>query len=92
MPLYEFECDCGERAEILLPIKDYDQPQICTKCEKVMLRKMSASSSVRKQSNNEMVLDSLNSQGSVGPDANNYKPWIQEKVFAGLKEPPKTIR
>lgn len=90
MPLYEFECDCGERAEILLPLQEYDRPQIC-KCGKVMLRKMSASSSVVKQTANEMALDSLNSQGSVGPDANNYKPWIQEKVFAGTQEPPKSI-
>jgi len=83
MPLYEFECDCGEKAEKLLPMREYDQPQYC-KCGKVMLRKMSTSSHVMKGTSNQRALDSLNSQGSKGPDASNYAPWIQKKVFEGI--------
>jgi putative FmdB family regulatory protein len=34
MPIYEYVClDCGERFELLRPMKDADTPAPCRKCE-----------------------------------------------------------
>ena len=32
MPVYEYECGCGERFEKLRPISEYQEPSPCPKC------------------------------------------------------------
>ena len=83
MPLYEYQCGCGNEKEILLPFGDADQPQIC-ECGKVMQRKMSTYSFTHKQSGRQMALDSLNSRAGGFPDVNKHKSWVQQKTFEGI--------
>ncbi len=34
MPIYEYVClDCGEKTEVMRPIKDADAPLACPKCQ-----------------------------------------------------------
>lgn len=92
MPLYEYQCDCGEKAEILLPMQGHNQPQFC-ECGKVMLHKMSTFSFVVSQDSNQRALDFLNSPEGEFPHAPTpqHKKEFQQGVFAGTQKPPKTI-
>lgn len=38
MPLYDFECRCGERAEHILSMGECDQAVFCEKCKAPMRR------------------------------------------------------
>ncbi len=82
MPTYEYECECGEKEDKLLPMQDSSQPQVCT-CGKVMRRMMSASSFVMKQTGKGMALDTLNSREHGMPDK-HWKPKAEQCAAAGL--------
>jgi len=92
MPLYEYECDCGEKAETLLPMREYNQPQFC-KCGEVMRRKMSLSRFVIDHDGNERALGFLNSPEGEFPHAHTpqHRREFQQGVFAGTQKPPKTL-
>ncbi len=81
MPLYEYQCGCGEEKDILLSFQHLEQ--VC-KCGKVMQRKVSLSSFTMKPYAGQMALDSLNSKGGGFPEVNEHKSWVQQKTFAGL--------
>ncbi|GAF73408.1 unnamed protein product, partial [marine sediment metagenome] len=67
MPLYEYQCECGNEEEVLLP---FQHPgQIC-ECGKVMQLKVSSYSFAFKQYARDMAKDSLNSRGGGFPDVN----------------------
>ena len=81
MPLYEYQCECGNEKEVLLP---FQHPEQICKCGKVMQRKMSHSNFTMKPYARNMALDSLNSKGGGFPDANENKDWVQQKAFVGI--------
>ena len=83
MPLYEYQCECGEGKDILLSFGEADQPQTC-KCGKVMQHKVSLSSFTMKPYARDMALDSLKSKSGGFPDANENKDWVQQKAFEGI--------
>jgi len=89
MPLYEYQCKCGNEEDVLLSFQD-TQSQIC-KCGKVMQRKISLSSLVMKQTGSQMALDSLNSKSGGFPDVNKHKSWVQQQAFGGTQGKAKTV-
>ena len=90
MPLYEYQCECGEGKDILLSFQEADQPQIC-KCGKVMQRKISLPSFVMKQTGSQMALNTLNARDGGFPDVNKHKSWVQQKAFEGTQKKDKTV-
>ncbi len=90
MPLYEYQCGCGNEKEIKLSFSEFDQPQVC-ECGNIMRHKMSAYSFTFKATGNQMALDSINSKGGGFPDVNENKSWVQRKAFEGTQRPPKTV-
>ena len=40
MPTYEYKCQCGNHFEVILPIRNYADPQICS-CGNVAVKQMS---------------------------------------------------
>ena len=89
MPLYEYQCECGDKRDILLSFQD-TQPQVC-KCGVVMQRKISLPSFVMTQTGNQMALDSLNARGGGFPDVNEHKSWVQQQAFGGTQKKDKTV-
>jgi len=83
MPLYQYECECGEEKDAILSFAEADRPQVC-KCGKVMQRKVSLPNFTMKPYARDMALDSLNSKGGGFPDANENKSWVQQKAFEGV--------
>ncbi len=82
MPIYEYQCECGEKETKLLPMQESSQPQVCT-CGKVMRRIMSVSSFVKKQSGKGMALDTLNDKRNGMPNR-HWKPRAEQAAAAGL--------
>lgn len=89
MPLYEYQCECGNGKDVLLSFQDA-QPQIC-KCGGVMQRKISLPSFIMKQTGSQMALDSLNARDGGFPDVNEHKSWVQQKAFEGTQGKTKTV-
>ncbi len=81
MPLYEYQCRCGNGESKILPISQFDQPQMCG-CGRVMDRKMSRSSFVMKQTGNEMALGTLNSKQLPNK---HWTPRAEGFAAAGLQ-------
>ena len=84
MPIYEYECECGEKEDKLLPMQDSSQPQVCT-CGKVMRRIMSVPSFIMKQTGKGMALNTLNAKPQDGgmPDR-HWKKAAEGYASAGL--------
>ena len=82
MPLYEYQCDCGNERELKLSLEEYDQLQTC-ECGEVMQRKMSVSSFVMKQTGNGMALDTLNSKEHGMPNR-HWKAKAEQFAATGL--------
>ena len=82
MPIYEYQCDCGNKEEVILSVQDGDKPQVC-KCGKAMLRKLSVSSFVMKPTGNGMALDTLNSKENGMPNR-HWKPTAERIAVEGL--------
>jgi putative FmdB family regulatory protein len=89
MPIYEYQCDCGDRKEALLSIQDADQPQVC-ECGKVMQRKVSLSSLRMKQTGNQMALNTLNDKRNGMPNR-WWRPGAEKAAFAGTQSKTKTV-
>jgi len=89
MPLHEYRCECENEREVILPLRDADQPQIC-ECGKVMQRLMSVSSFAMKQTGRGMALDTLNDKHTGMPNK-WWKSDAEKVAAAGLEEPSKTI-
>jgi len=89
MPLYEYQCECGNEEDVLLSFQD-TKPQVC-ECGKVMQRKISLPSFVMKQTGNQMALDTLNAKDGGFPSANKHKSWAQQKAFEGTQSKAKTV-
>lgn len=89
MPLYEYQCECGNENDILLSFQD-TQPQVC-ECGKAMQRKISLPSIVMKQTGNQMALDSLNSRSGGYPSKNEHRDWAQQKAFEGTQSKEKAV-
>ncbi len=84
MPIYEYECECGEKEDKLLPMQEGSQPQVCT-CGKVMWRIMSVPSFVMKQTGKGMALDTLNAKSHGGGLPNkHWKAGAEQAAAAGL--------
>jgi len=81
MPLYEYQCECGEEKEILL---SFQHPEQVCECGKIMQRKVSHSSFTMKPYARDMARDSLNSKSGGFPDVNKHKSWVQQKAFEGI--------
>lgn len=82
MPIYEYECECGEKEDKLLPMQESSQPQVCT-CGKVMRHIMSVSSFVMKQTGKGMALGTLNSKEQGMPNR-HWKPRAEQAAATGL--------
>ena len=82
MPIYEYQCECGNETEVRLSFEYADQSQIC-ECGKVMRRKMSLSSFMMKPTGKGMALDSLNSREGGMPNGSK-RAWAQHVAGAGL--------
>ena len=80
MPLYEYQCECGNGRELLLP---FQHPKQICECGKVMKQKISLSSFTVKPYGGQMALGSLNSKGGGFPDVNKHKEWVQQEAFSG---------
>ena len=82
MPIYEYQCECNNTAEVLLPLGS-DEPQFCAVCGNVMQRVMSIPSFVMKPTGNDMALDTLNSKtnGITG----RRKAWAEGMAAGGLR-------
>ena len=84
MPIYEYQCECGEKEDKLLPMQESSQPQVCT-CGKVMRRMMSVSSFVMKQTGHGMALDTLNAKPHGGGLPNKrWKAGAEKAAASGL--------
>ena len=81
MPLYEYQCECGNEKEELLP---FQHPEQICEFGKVMLRQMSLPSFIMKPYAKDMALDTINSKGGGFPDKNEHKSWVQQKAFEGV--------
>ena len=90
MPLYEYQCECGNEKDILLSFSETDQPQIC-KCGRVMQRKISLPSFVMTQTGGQMALDSLNAKDGGFPSKNKHKSWVQQQAFEGTQSKDKAV-
>lgn len=82
MPLYEYQCNCGNGEDRFLPYSQFDQPQSCG-CGEVMEHKMSLSSFVMKQTGGGMALDTLNDGRNGMPDR-HWKAGAERSAAAGL--------
>ena len=82
MPLYEYQCECGNEAEVRLPFEESNQFQAC-ECGKIMQRKMSLSSFTFKQYGNQMALDTLNDKQNGMPNR-HWKAKAEQFAAAGL--------
>lgn len=40
MAIYEFVCECGYKEDKMMLMKNRNQPQKCTKCQKIMQRQI----------------------------------------------------
>ncbi len=83
MPLYEFQCECGNGESKILPISQFDQPRVCRGCGATMQHLMSRSSFVMKQTGSGMALDTLNSKHNGMPNR-YWKPAAEKLAAAGL--------
>jgi len=101
MPLYEYECECGNKEDVLLPYGEYDQLQVCG-CGKTMQRIISlptigvgtellytrdGKSAFAKQ----MALDTINSKDGGFPEINVNKSIVQQRTFEGTQSKTKTV-
>jgi len=77
MPIYEYQCECGNEGEFILPLNS--RAPIC-KCGKIMQRKLSVSSFVMKPTGNGMALGTLNS----GVTGGKRKEWAENMAAEGL--------
>ncbi len=82
MPIYEYQCECGEKEDKLLPMQEGSQPQVCT-CGKVMLHIMSVSSYAMKQTGKGMALDTLNDKHGGMPNK-HWKADAEQYAAQGL--------
>ena len=57
MPLYDFQCECGNQQELIVPI---GESIICSKCGLKMKRKFSLPSIISKKSQRSNIVDELN--------------------------------
>lgn len=90
MPIYEYRCKCGSEKEVILPIEEYNQPQVC-ECGEVMQRKMSVPRpAIFVPTGRGMALDSLNSKAGGFPDC-DLKSSAQQKAFEGIDSPKRII-
>ena len=86
MPLYEFRCPkCESLREVILPIKETENPQLCT-CGGIMNRVFSSPKVIMKPLGRDMALDTLNSK-----DTGHMKPHLKKMAAQGLENPSKTI-
>ena len=91
MPLYEYRCECGSEGEILLPLTESDQPQVCV-CGKVMQRMVSLPRpAVFSKTANDMALNTLNAPLGRGMPKRDWTPFAERKAFAGTGKAPKTV-
>jgi len=90
MPIYEYQCDCGNKEERLLPMQEYNQSQTCV-CGKVMLLKISVPAiAILKQYGRQMALDSLNSRtGGFPSRKDDLRAKGTRLAVAGLEKPPR---
>jgi len=87
MSIYEYRCPkCEYPIEIVLPIDERDNPQICL-CGEVMMRIMSIPRPpIMKSTSKGMALESLNSK-----DTSHMKPETKMAAAKGLENPAKKI-
>ena len=85
MPIYEYQCDCGEKAAKLLSMQERNQQQVC-KCGKVMLRMMSVPMpAIITPTGKGMALDTLNERRpGRGMPNRRWKPEAERLAAAGL--------
>ena len=81
MPLYEYQCNCGNGEDRFLPYSQFSEPQTCG-CGEVMEHKMSRSSFVMKQTGSGMALDTLNSK--QGMPNRHWKADAEKLAAAGI--------
>ncbi len=82
MPIYEYQCECGNEREVKLSLEEYDQPRTC-ECGGVMRHKISVSSFVMKQTGNQMALDTLNDKRNGMPNR-HWKADAENFAATGL--------
>jgi len=83
MPIYEFCCECGKEKEVILPVQERNELQICV-CGKAMQRKMSVPlPAIFVPTGKGMALDSLNSKKGGFPDC-DLKSKAEQATLAGL--------
>ncbi len=83
MPIYEYQCECGNEEERRLSYEEGGQPQTC-ECGETLKRKMSASNFTMKLTGAGMALDSLNTRGGAFSARSRHTPWKEQKVFEGV--------
>ncbi len=82
MPIYEYQCECGEERMVRLPFSEFGQPQIC-ECEKVMQRLISAPNFIIRQTGRGMALDTLNDKHGGMPNK-HWKADAEQYAAQGL--------
>ncbi len=80
MPIYEYQCECGNEGEFILSFDP--EPQRCG-CGRVMQRKMSVSSFVMKRTGRGMALDTLNDKHNGMPNR-HWKADAEKLAASGL--------
>lgn len=89
MPIYEFDCPCGQRETEKRNFADIDKPKVCF-CGKDMRRIFSLPQpAIFRTTARQMALDGLNNKGEGMPDC-DLKPMSQQAVLAGI-DPPKRV-
>ena len=81
MPIYEYQCKCGQEKDVLRQMDECNNPQPCDICKGVMERKFSAYNFAFVPTGKGMALDSLNS----GVTGGKRKAWAESQSAKGLE-------
>jgi len=84
MPIYEYQCVCGNEQDLRRSVDERNSPVACAVCGKGMSLQWSVSAPpVMKQTGRGMALDSLNTKLGGFPDG-HWKASATRAAAAGL--------
>jgi putative FmdB family regulatory protein len=68
MPTYDFECECGNKEELLLSISNSQEEQLCSECGKPMTKKITGCAGFSMGTEKTII---KNHKNKYGNDTNN---------------------
>lgn len=81
MPLYKFKCEkCGHEEDLILALKDRDEPQICPQCHFQMKRQIPSSFGIAFVYDTGLVKKSFPG-GKAVVDTSKNTGWLPPKEY-----------